>query len=404
MYLFKEIEMPLVEVLADMEMTGIKVNSEYLKNFGEKLQQEFTNLEQEIYTLAGEEFNISSPKQLGVILFEKLSLPYPKRVKDGNFSTAKEILDKLSGRYEIVDKVLRYRTLTKIYTTYVIGLLSEVQDCRIHTIFNQTLTRTGRLSSVSPNLQNIPIRLEEGRMIRKAFVPDEDSYLLSSDYSQVELRVLAHIAKDETMIEAFKSGADIHTISASQVFKVPIEEVSKQLRSKAKAVNFGIVYGISEFGLAEQIDINRKEAKSYIEQYLETYHGIRDYMKDIVEETKQKGYVSTLFGRRRYINELKSKNYMVRRFGDRAAMNTPIQGTAADIMKVAMIKVYNELNKRNLKSKIVLQIHDELLIETLLEEKEEVKTILKESMENAAELLVPLQVDIEEGKSWYQAK
>jgi len=403
--LFNNIEMPVAEVLAEMQYTGIYIDEKEIIKFGNTLKDRLEELTIDIYNLAGEEFNINSSKQLGVILFEKLKLEPSKKNKSG-FSTDVEALEKIRASHPIIDKILDYRQVMKLNSTFVEGMIPfiNLNTKRIHTFFHQTVTATGRLSSTDPNLQNIPTRTELGRKLRKVFKAEQGKVFIDADYSQVELRVLAHIAKDETMIEAFKSGADIHTISASQVFKVPIEEVSKQLRSKAKAVNFGIVYGISEFGLAEQIDINRKEAKSYIEQYLETYHGIRDYMKDIVEETKQKGYVSTLFGRRRYINELKSKNYMVRRFGDRAAMNTPIQGTAADIMKVAMIKVYNELNKRNLKSKIVLQIHDELLIETLLEEKEEVKTILKESMENAAELLVPLQVDIEEGKSWYQAK
>ena len=275
---------------------------------------------------------------------------------------------------------------------------------RVHTFFHQTITATGRLSSTEPNLQNIPTRTELGKKLRKVFKAEDGKIFLDADYSQVELRVLAHMSNDETMIEAFNSGADIHTISASQVFKVPVEEVSKQLRSKAKAVNFGIVYGISEFGLAEQIDIKRNEAKQYIEQYLETYHGIKTFMSDVVEDAKRKGYVSTIFGRRRCIPELSSNNYMVRKFGDRVAMNTPIQGTAADIMKIAMIKVYNELKQRGLKSKIVLQIHDELLLEVVLEEKEEVAKLLKESMESAATLKVPLLVEVEEGKNWYQAK
>ena len=294
----------------------------------------------------------------------------------------------------------------KLNSTYVEGMIPFINEKtgRIHTFFHQTVTATGRLSSTDPNLQNIPTRTELGKKLRKVFKAGSGKVFLDADYSQVELRVLAHMANDETMINAFNSGADIHTISASQVFKVPIEEVSKQLRSRAKAVIFGIVYGISEFGLAEQIDIKRKEAKQYIEQYLETYHGIRDYMKNIVEEAKRKGYVETLFKRRRYIPELNSKNYMVRKFGDRAAMNTPIQGTAADIMKIAMIKVYNELKNRNLKSKIVLQIHDELIIETVLEEKDEVRNLLKECMESSAKLSVPLNVDVEEGKNWYQAK
>jgi len=404
MYLFKEIEMPLVEVLADMEMTGIKVNSEYLKNFGEKLQQEFTNLEQEIYTLAGEEFNISSPKQLGVILFEKLSLPYPKRVKDGNFSTAKEILDKLSGRYEIVDKVLRYRTLTKIYTTYVIGLLSEVQDGRIHTIFNQTLTRTGRLSSVSPNLQNIPIRLEEGRMIRKAFVPDEDSYLLSSDYSQVELRIFASLSGAENLINAFLHDDDIHARTAADIYHVEIQEVTKEMRRNAKAVNFGILYGISSFGLSEDLNIDVATAKKFMDTYLSTYPGIQEFMKSVIADAYQNGYVKTIMGRKRTIEELKNKNYMVRSQGERIALNTPIQGTSADILKKAMIDIYQEFKKENLKSKMLIQVHDELVFNVKKEEMEIVQKIVREKMENVYPFKVPLKVDIEFGSDWYDAK
>ena len=294
----------------------------------------------------------------------------------------------------------------KLNSTYVEGLIPFInpKTKRIHTFFHQTVTATGRLSSTEPNLQNIPTRSDLGKNLRKVFKPEEGKIFIDADYSQVELRVMAHMSNDETMIKAFNSDADIHTICASQVFNVPIENVSKELRSRAKAVNFGIVYGISDFGLAEQIDIKRSEAKTYIEQYLETYHGIREYTDNIVEEAKKKGYVSTLFGRRRYIPELNSKNYMIRKFGDRAAMNTPIQGTAADIMKIAMIKVYNELKNRNLKSKIILQIHDELLVETVLDEKEEVKKILQECMESSCNLSVPLTVDVEEGESWYQTK
>ncbi len=403
--LFNEIEMPIAEVLAEMQYVGIYIDEKEIIKFGENLKQNIEELTIDIYNLAGEEFNINSTKQLGVILFEKLNLTPSKKTKSG-YSTDVEALEKIKDSHPIIDKILEYRQLVKLNSTYVEGMIPYInlQTGRIHTFFHQTVTSTGRLSSTDPNLQNIPTRTELGKKLRKVFKAEDGKVFIDADYSQVELRILAHMAKDEVMIEAFNSDADIHTISASQVFKVPVEEVSKQLRSKAKAVNFGIVYGISEFGLAEQIDINRKEAKEYIEKYLETYHGIRDYMKNIVEETKQKGYVSTLFGRRRYIQELNSKNYMVRKFGDRAAMNTPIQGTAADIMKIAMIKVYNELKKRNLKSKIVLQIHDELLIETLLGEKEEVKEILKTSMEGAAKLLVPLKVEVEEGKNWYQAK
>lgn len=403
--LFEKIEMPIAEILANMQWEGMYIDEKELIKYGDNLKKHIEELRIDIYKLADEEFNINSPKQLGTILFEKLKLKPSKKTKNG-YSTDVDALEKIKDSHPIIEKILEYRQIAKLNSTYVEGMFPfiNIKTGRIHTFFHQTVTATGRLSSTEPNLQNIPTRSELGRKLRKAFKADSGKIFVDADYSQVELRVLAHMANDKTMIDAFNSGADIHTISASQVFKVPVEEVSKQLRSKAKAVNFGIVYGISEFGLAEQIDIKRNEAKQYIEQYLETYHGIRDYMKNIVEETREKGYVTTLFGRRRYIPELNSKNYMVRKFGDRAAMNTPIQGTAADIMKIAMINVYNELKARNLKSKIVLQIHDELIIEALNEEKDEVKDILKTQMEKAANLLVPLNVEVEEGKNWYQAK
>ena len=403
--LFNNIEMPLCEILANMQWQGMCIDEKELVKYGENLKENIEELRIDIYKLAGEEFNINSTKQLAGILFEKLNLTPSKKTKSG-YSTDVDALEKIRDSHPIIEKILEYRQLVKLNSTYVEGMIPHIniKTGKIHTFFHQTVTTTGRLSSTEPNLQNIPTRSELGKKLRKVFKPDNGNVFLDADYSQVELRILAHMANDETMIEAFNSDADIHTISASQVFKVPVEEVSKQLRSKAKAVNFGIVYGISEFGLAEQIDIKRKEAKQYIEQYLETYHGIRDYMTNIVEEAKRKGYVETLFGRRRYIQELNSKNYMVRKFGDRAAMNTPIQGTAADIMKIAMIKVYNELKNRNLKSKIVLQIHDELIIETVIEEKEIVRDILQNCMESAAQLSIPLKVEVEEGKNWYQAK
>lgn len=403
--LFNNIEMPLCEILADMQYTGMCIDEKELIKYGENLKKHIEELRIDIYNLAGEEFNINSTKQLGVILFEKLKLTPSKKTKSG-YSTDVDALEKIKSEHPIVDKILEYRQLVKLNSTYVEGMIPFIntKTRRIHTYFHQTVTATGRLSSTEPNLQNIPTRSELGKKLRKVFKAEDGKIFVDADYSQVELRILAHISGDQTMIDAFNTDEDIHTITASQVFKVPVEEVSKQLRSKAKAVNFGIVYGISEFGLAEQIDIKRNEAKQYIEQYLETYHGIKEYMNNIVEEAKRKGYVSTEFGRRRYIQELNSKNYMVRKFGDRAAMNTPIQGTAADIMKIAMIKVYKKLKERNLKSKVVLQIHDELLIETLLEEIDEVKEILKVSMESAAKLAVPLKVEVEEGKNWYQAK
>lgn len=403
--LFNDIEMPVATILAEMQIEGVYVDEKEIIKYGETLKKHIEELRIDIYKLADEEFNINSPKQLGVILFEKLNLTPSKKTKSG-YSTDVDALEKLKGDHPIIEKILEYRQLAKLNSTYVEGMIPfiNLKTGRVHTFFHQTITATGRLSSTEPNLQNIPTRTELGKKLRKVFKAEEGKIFLDADYSQVELRVLAHMSGDQTMIDAFNSGADIHTISASQVFKVPVEEVSKQLRSKAKAVNFGIVYGISEFGLAEQIDIKRNEAKQYIEQYLETYHGIRDFMADVVEEAKRKGYVQTIFNRRRYIPELSSNNYMVRKFGDRAAMNTPIQGTAADIMKIAMIKVYNELNNRGLKSKIVLQIHDELLLEVPLEEKEEVANLLKDCMESAATLKVPLSVEVEEGKNWYQAK
>ena len=403
--LFNNIEMPVSQILAEMQWEGMYIDEKELIKYGNNLKEHIEELRIDIYKLADEEFNINSTKQLGVILFEKLGLKPSKKTKSG-YSTDVDALEKLKGEHPIIEKILEYRQLVKLNSTYVEGMIPfiNVKTGRIHTFFHQTVTTTGRLSSTEPNLQNIPTRTELGKKLRKVFKPAKGKVFLDADYSQVELRVLAHMANDEIMVDAFNTNADIHTISASQVFKVPVEEVSKQLRSRAKAVNFGIVYGISEFGLAEQIDIKRNEAKQYIEQYLETYHGIRDFMSEIVESAKRKGYVETLFGRRRYIQELSSNNYMVRKFGERAAMNTPIQGTAADIMKIAMIKVYNELKNRNLKSKIVLQIHDELIIETVLEEKEEVTKLLKECMESAAKLSVPLTVEVEEGNSWYQAK
>ena len=403
--LFTEIEMPTAEVLANMQYDGVYVDEKEILKFGSHLKEELEELRIDIYKQAGEEFNINSPQQLGKILFEKLGLTAGKKNKNG-YATDVETLEKIREEHSIVPKILEYRKIMKLNSTYVEGLLPYIHEKtgRIHSCFHQTVTATGRLSSTDPNLQNIPTRTELGRKLRKVFKAQNGRIFIDADYSQIELRVLAHMSKDEIMVNAFKADQDIHTICASQVFKVPIEKVSKQLRSRAKAVNFGIVYGISDFGLAEQIDIKRKEAKAYIEQYLDTYSGIKKFMSDIVEHAKEKGYVETEFGRRRYIPELSSNNYMVRQFGQRAAMNTPIQGTAADIMKIAMIKVYKELKNRKLKSKIVLQIHDELLIETELEEKEEVYKILKESMENAANLSVPLKVEISEGKSWYQAK
>ena len=398
--------MPTSEVLAEMQFTGIYVDEHEIIKFGEKLKKNMEELKIDIFKIAGEEFNVNSTKQLGEILFEKLKLPVIKKTKSG-YATDVETLEKLRHESPIIDKILDYRKLAKLDSTYVEGMIPYINEKtgRVHTYFHQTVTATGRLSSTEPNLQNIPTRTELGKKIRKFFkVDSKNKIFIDADYSQIELRVLADLSKDPIMVDAFNNNQDIHAITASQVFDVPLEKVSKQLRSRAKAVNFGIVYGISEFGLAEQIDIKRYEAKNYIDQYLEKYSGIKNFMDNAIEDAKEKGYVETTYNRRRYIPELKSNNYMVRKFGERAAMNTPIQGTAADIMKIAMVKVYRELKKRNLKSKIVLQIHDELLIETLLEEKEEVKELLKTCMESAVELSVPLLVDVEEGTSWYQTK
>lgn len=403
--LFNNIEMPIVEILADMQYCGMHVEKDELVQFGKVLKQDLEKLKQEIYNLTEEEFNINSTQQLGVILFEKLKLPVYKKTKTG-YSTDVDILEKLKKEHPVIEKILEYRSLMKLNSTYVEGLIPFINNKtkRIHSYFNQTVTATGRLSSSDPNLQNIPTRIELGKNLRKVFKPEEGKVFIDADYSQIELRVLAHISKDEHMIEAFNKDEDIHKQAASKVLGIPIDEVTKEQRSSAKAVNFGIVYGISEFGLAEQLGISRKQAKSYIEQYLEKYSGIKKFMDDIVEEAKKKGYVETLFNRRRYIKELESNNYMVRQFGARAAMNTPIQGTAADIMKIAMINVYNELINQKLDAKIILQVHDEIIIECSKKDKEMVKKVLKNCMENATKLLVPLKVDIEEGETWYDAK
>ncbi len=403
--LFNNIEMPLVEVLADMQYVGMKVDKEELVSYGEVLKGELEALTKEIHNLAGEEFNINSPKQLGEVLFDKLKLPYAKKTKSG-YSTDVEVLEKIKNEHEIVSKILDYRAMAKLNSTYVEGLIPYINesDGKIHSYFHQTVTATGRISSTEPNLQNIPTRNEAGKKIRKAFKPSEDCIFLDADYSQIELRVLAHISGDEHMIEAFMKDEDIHKQAASKVLNVPIEEVTKEQRASAKAVNFGIVYGISDFGLAGQLGISRKEAKVYIDQYLEKYSGIKKFMDTIVEDAKEKGYVETLFNRRRQIPELKSSNYMVRQFGARAAMNTPIQGTAADIMKIAMIQVFKRLEEAGLKSKLVLQVHDELIIDTVIEEKEQVKEILKTSMEGAIKLKIPLKAELGEAKDWYEAK
>ena len=403
--LFNDIEMPLVKILGEMQINGIHVDKKELEEFGKKLKEQSEELKQEIYELCGEEFNVNSTQQLGMILFEKLKLPVYKKTKNG-YSTDVDILEKLKPEHPVIEKILEYRSLMKLNSTYVEGLIPYINEKtnRIHSYFHQTITATGRISSTEPNLQNIPTRYELGKLLRKSFKPEKDNIFIDADYSQIELRVLAHISNDRNMVKAFKNDEDIHKQAASKVFEIPIEEVTKEQRSSAKAVNFGIVYGISDFGLSEQLNISKKQAKKYIEQYLEKYSGIKKFMEEIVEDAKEKGYVETLFHRRRYIPELNSNNYMVRQFGARAAMNTPIQGTAADIMKIAMINVYNRLKKEKLDAQIILQVHDELIIETKIEEKEIVKTILKEEMENAMKLKVPLKVEVSEAENWYDAK
>ncbi|MBO5138220.1 MAG: DNA polymerase I [Bacilli bacterium] len=404
MDLFTNLEMPLAQVLSDMEITGIKIDVQYLESLKIELEEKMQVVEKSIYEISGETFNIMSPKQLAQILFVKLAIPYPKRVKDNNYSTSKDILDKLK-LYPIVDLVLKYRMLAKLYSNYAVGLKNEVrEDGRIHTIFNQTLTRTGRLSSIMPNLQNIPARTEYGRLIRKAFIPDENSLLLSCDYSQVELRVFAHMSGVDHLKDAFLQGKDIHTKTAADIYKVKETDVTKDMRRTAKAVNFGILYGISSFGLSEDLGIDISDAKSFLENYLSTYQGIKDYMETEKQEAYQNGYVKTLMGRRRVIEELQNKNYLIRSQGERMALNTPIQGTAADILKKAMIEIYNEFNKRNLKSKMLIQVHDELIFNVLNEEKEEVLKIVTNIMENTFPLSVPLKVDANFGKDWHDAK
>ena len=405
MYLFEDIEMPLSNVLADMEITGIKVNGEYLDKVAEELDSKLKELEKLIYQDAGCEFNIMSPKQLGEVLFEKLEIKYPKRVKDNKYSTSKDILDKIISLHPIVPKILEYRTLSKLYTNYAVGLKSEIrEDGRIHTIFTQTLTRTGRLSSISPNLQNIPARDEYSKLIRKAFVPDDNSLILSSDYSQVELRVFAAMADATNLIDAFKNGLDIHTKTASDIFHVSIDEVDKSMRRTAKAVNFGILYGISSFGLSEDLGIDIKTAKNFIDNYIATYPGIKEFMDKEKSDAYKNGYVKTLMNRKRIIEELNSKNYMIRSGGERIALNTPIQGTAADILKKAMVEIYDKFKELGLKSKMLIQVHDELVFNVLEEELETVKNIVKDIMENTYKISVPLVVDINIGKDWYEAK
>lgn len=402
--LFFDIEMPLVFTLYQMEQNGVKVEAPALKVYGEQLGTRIVELEKEIYELAGEEFNINSPKQLGVILFEKMELPHGKKTKTG-YSTSADVLEKLAPDYPIVSQILEYRQLTKLKSTYADGLANYIQmDGRIHGKFNQTITATGRISSTEPNLQNIPIRMELGRLIRKVFVPEEDYVFVDADYSQIELRILAHCSGDEQLITAYKEARDIHRMTASQVFHIPFDEVTDLQRRNAKAVNFGIVYGISSFGLSQDLSITKKEAAQYIDNYFNTYPGVKKFLDDAVASGKENGYVTTLFGRRRPIPELSSGNFMQRSFGERVAMNSPIQGTAADIMKIAMINVQKRFSEANMKSRLVLQVHDELLIEAHVSEIEQVKEILAFEMEHATQLSVPLDVDMHTGENWYEAK
>lgn len=403
--LFNKVEMPLIKVLSDMEVNGFTVNKGTLKDLGFKLSEDIDKLTREIYDISGEEFNINSPKQLGVILFEKLNLPVIKKTKTG-YSTDAEVLEELYDKHEIIEKILNYRQLVKLKSTYVDGLIACIsEDNKIHSSFNQTVTATGRISSTEPNLQNIPIKMEQGRQIRKAFEPSASDYvILSADYSQIELRVLAHISKDENLIDAFINNQDIHKRTASEVFGIPIDEVTSLQRSRAKAINFGIVYGLGDFSLAKDLKISRKEAKSYIENYFKRYEGVRRYLDEAIEVARKKGYVKTILNRIRYIPEINSSNKTLRAFGERLAMNTPIQGSAADIIKIAMVNVNKRLEKEKLRSKLLLQVHDELVLEVHKDELAYVSTMVKDEMERAVELLVPLVVDVKWGKDWYEAK
>jgi DNA polymerase-1 len=401
---FNDIEIPLIEVLANMEYTGVYLNIDTLNNIGTEIKNRIDSLTSDIYDLAGTNFNIGSPKQLGDILFDKLNLPYGKKGKTG-YSTERTVLLKLKGIHPIIDKLLDYRTLTKIYNTYVEGLKNSIlKDNKIHTIYNQTLTRTGRLSSIEPNLQNIPIRNEEGRILRKAFEPSKGHILMSSDYSQIELRILAHFSKASNLMEAFNKGMDIHTKTAMDIFHVPEDKVTKEMRRQAKAVNFGIIYGISSFGLSENLDIDVKSAKKFIDTYLDTFPGIKKYMDDVIKQAHELGYVTTIMNRKRVIDELKNPNYMIRQQGERMALNTPIQGSSADIIKKAMIEIYQEINNRNLSSKMILQVHDELVFDVKKEEKEVMAKIVEDIMENTYKMDVPIKVDINFGNDWYDTK
>ncbi len=405
--LYQKVELPLSITLAKMEALGFRVNREWLTAYGEELQSSLTRLQAEIYELAGMEFNINSPKQLGEVLFEKLGLPAQKKTKTG-YSTSADVLEKLAPFHDVVAKILEYRQLGKLQSTYVDGLLKVIrpETGRVHTRFHQTLTATGRLSSSEPNLQNIPIRMEEGRKLRQAFEPSyEDWMIVSADYSQIELRILAHLSGDEALIEAFRRGADIHTSTAATVFGVAPEEVTSLMRRQAKAVNFGIVYGISDYGLSQNLGITRKQAAEFIAEYFRKFPGVEQYMKEIVETAKKQGYVSTLLNRRRYLPDIHSRNFNLRSFAERTAMNTPIQGTAADIIKLAMVRIDEALSSQNdLTARMLLQVHDELIFECPREEVDPLRVLVEEKMENALTLNVPLKVDINVGATWYEAK
>ena len=402
--LYEDTEIPLARVLGDMEYNGVHVDVDVLDEMGVLIKNKIDELSNKIYELAGHEFNIASPIQLGTLLFEELNLPHGKKGKNG-YSTSVEVLEKLKGKHPIIDSIMEYRTYSKLYSTYIVGLKETISsDGKIHTIYTQTMTRTGRLSSIEPNLQNIPIRYPEGKMIRKAFIPSPNSVIVSSDYSQVELRILSHVANIKGLIEAFKNDLDIHAKTASDIFKVDISDVTKDMRRMAKAVNFGIIYGISEYGLADNTGLSNKEAKEFIKNYMDTYPEINKYMEDTIKYAHEHGFVKTLFGRIRNIPELENKNYMIRKMGERMALNTPIQGTSADIIKKAMVLVDFKMKEANLKSKMILQVHDELIFDAEESELDILNNIIKESMENVVSLTVPLKVDIESGKNWLEAK
>ncbi|HHW91876.1 MAG TPA: DNA polymerase I, partial [Firmicutes bacterium] len=404
--LYNRVELPLIEVLAAMEEEGVTIDTEALAEMGIEIGEKMAAVEGEIYRMAGEEFNLNSPKQLAAVLFEKLQLPVIKRTKTG-YSTDAEVLEKLAADHPVVERILEYRQLMKLKTTYIDGLMALVDPAtgKVHTTFNQAVTTTGRLSSTEPNLQNIPIRLELGRRLRRVFVPGPvGNLILAADYSQIELRVLAHISQDPYLLESFRKGQDIHTRTAAEIFDVPLEQVTPEMRGRAKAVNFGIVYGISDYGLSRDLGVSRREAKEYIDNYFARYAGVKAYIDGIVAEAREKGYVTTLMQRRRYLPDINSRNYTLRSFAERTAMNTPIQGTAADIIKMAMVEVFRQLKERRLATRLLLQVHDELIFSVPEGELAEVKALVKECMEGAVKLAVPLVVDLKVGKNWYEVK